>query len=451
MVQLVTASQFNRTNPIDSFFRGKQQRGAADIQAAQLAQLQAQQGEQEQQQALLQQVLGGQAPGGQPSTQQQVLGGQPQGIAGPGQGLPAEVAPQGPSALQRLAVMNPAVFDQVNKNLGLIDQSKRDDAASFAFDLQNTAPEQREAKIRARAQAVSARGGDAKDTLSLLDLPIDQQDQSLQVTQLASLTPKQRLEFNRGATPTALQQNLAAAGLQPGTPEFEQEVLRSLRKPGVAVTVGGKAESKEREELAKVQAKRFGKLTDDADNAESTISSLDQLDAIGVTTGALEPAKAAFAAVVEGFGIDASEITDVTTAQALNAVSNRLVNNVLNAAKGPQTEGDAQRARTTIRNLGDDPKAGQFKSDSLRAVSLRTIEQRDFIEGKIDDGATFSKARKEWNQFKKSTPSLSAVVKNPNTGLPMFFFQFKTLARQRRPDIAEDEIVSAWRNAHGGS
>ncbi|MEE9312625.1 MAG: hypothetical protein V3V10_09465 [Planctomycetota bacterium] len=465
MVQLVTSAQFGRTNPLDAFFRGKQQAQTAQLNDLVIKAKQGDIAAQEQLQILQQQVLGGgQAPQQAPAGSIPTLGAQPtvpgvSGIAGD-QGVP--VAPQqGPTAFERLQVVAPAEARNISlaRKAAFDNQSDREQQriqsiVQGAAEIQGLPAPRQITVLERRKQRLQAQGLPTNDTDEQLALlrsgRIDEAnaltDQAAQLGGQLGL-----LEAPTEAKRTALVQNLKAAGFVEGTPEFEQELLSQLRKPGVSVTVGGKAEGKEREEIAKVRARQFEKLSDAADNAEATIASLDQLDAIGVETGALEPAKAAFAAVIEGFGIDASGITDVTTAQSLKSVSNRLVNDVLNAAKGPQTEGDAQRARSTIRNLGDDPKAGQFKSDSLRAVSLRAIEQRDFVDQLIDEGATFSKARAEWNKFKKKTPSLSAVIKDPNTKLPMFFFQFKQVAAQRRPGITDQEIIDAWRNAHGGS
>ncbi len=209
-------------------------------------------------------------------------------------------------------------------------------------------------------------------------------------------------------------------------------------------------EDKERAAMAGVQAKRFEKVISDAENSANIIAQLDQLDAIDVETGALEPAKAAIAAVVQGLGAPqiASYIANVDTAQSFNAVSERMVNDILNAATGPQTDQDANRIRATISALGDSPGANQFKNDSLRAIALRNIERGDFIENLVDQGKTFSQANKEWNAYKRQTPMLSGVVKNPETGLPMFYYQFRQHAKQIRPGITEKEIIEAWRSKH---
>tara|TARA_R110000850_G_C9996087_1_gene467982 strand:+ start:29293 stop:30762 length:1470 start_codon:yes stop_codon:yes gene_type:complete len=265
--------------------------------------------------------------------------------------------------------------------------------------------------------------------------------------------------------PSTLQQNAIAAGLTPGTPEFQQFISNKVsgvlspealaQKSQIAaagktdVTVGGTDEGEERKQIAKVRSKQFERVIEAGENAETMLQSLDTLDAIDVDTGALEPAKAAVAAVFEGFGMDASGLADVDGAQSLKAASNRLVNDVLNQAKGPQTEGDAIRAKSTIANLGDSPLAKQFKSDSLRAVALRQKEQQRFIEDFMDENdETFTNARRKWNKFTKETPSLSAVIKNPQTGLPLYFYQFKSMAQQRRPGISETDVIAAWRQAN---
>ena len=244
--------------------------------------------------------------------------------------------------------------------------------------------------------------------------------------------------------PTSLQQNLIAAGLQPGTPEFQAAILKSTTKPLI-----GSGEPEEKKALARLRVERFGDIQQKADQATTLLDNLNQIDAIVVETGSLEPAKASFAAVIEGFGIDASAIADATGAQAVNAITGRLLNDVLNAATGPQTDQDADRARKTIASLGDTPGAFEFKNNSLRSLALRQVEQRDFIAAQLDEDKNLTQANKNWREFKRKTPSLSSVVRDSSTGLPLFFFQFKQLARERRPGISDQQIIEAWRGAHG--
>lgn len=244
---------------------------------------------------------------------------------------------------------------------------------------------------------------------------------------------------------TSQVKNLVAAGFTPGTEEFQSELLKTI---GPSTTIIGSGEKEESKALARQRVAKFGDVQQAAEQATTLLENLDQLDTIDVETGALEPAKIAIARVAEGFGVDAKDLANVTGAQAFNAVSTRLVNDILNAATGPQTDQDAIRARQTIASLGDTPGAVTFKNNSLRSLALRQVEQRDFISAKLDEDKNLTTANKEWREFKRKTPSLSSVVKGPN-GLPVFFFQFKQSAAQRRPGISDQEIIQAWRGAHG--
>lgn len=304
--------------------------------------------------------------------------------------------------------------------------------------------------LKQRKQQLTTRGIATQDTDEIIGL--FESGQSDQANALINSTVKtgERLGFVKPVkaaaieSPTSLQKNLLAAGLQPGTPEFQAAILKSTTKPLI-----GSGEPEEKKALARQRVKRFGEIQTAADQATTLLDNLNQIDAIVVETGALEPAKAAFAAVIEGFGIDASEIANATGAQAVNAITGRLLNDVLNAATGPQTDQDATRARKTIANLGNTPGAFKFKNDSLRSLALRQIEQRDFIAGQLDEDKNLSQANKAWREFKRKTPSLSAVVKDSETGLPLFFFQFKNMAKERRSGISDQEIIKAWRGAHG--
>jgi len=361
----------------------------------------------------------------------------------------AQLETQFPQQSQQIAQAQAANFNNASNR----EKQRIQSVVQGAAELQGLPVDQQVAKLQARRQRLISQNQPTNDTDEHLELLMTGRVEEANSFTNQAVEMGGRLGLLKapaGQKPTSLIQNIEATGLRRGTPEFQDALKKQLSKPGQTINIGGKAEGKEREELAKVHARRFEKLADSAEAAEVVVANLDQMDAIGGTTGALEPAKAAFAAVVQGFGVDASGIADVTNAQALTAVSNRMVNAVLNAAKGPQTDGDASRARTAIKSLGDDPVAGQFKSDVMRAVALRTIEQSAYIEQQIDDGATFSKARASWNKFKKQTPSLSDVVKNPGSGLPVFFYQFKQNAQRQRPGVTDQQIIEAWRGAHAG-
>lgn len=219
-------------------------------------------------------------------------------------------------------------------------------------------------------------------------------------------------------------------------------------KAGPLVTIAG--ENAEDKAMGSIRAKQYERVTTEAEKSFAMIESLDQMDAIDVDTGIFEPFKGQMSSIARGLGISTDGIDRAATSQAYQAATGRLVNSVLQAASGPQTDGDADRARATMAQLGSEPGANKFKNDSLRAVALRKIEQSEFIDRVMEGpdgtgGVSFSKAAKEWNKFKRATPNLSATIKNPNTGLPLYFYQFKQSSEKRRPGISQAEIIKAWR------
>jgi hypothetical protein len=249
---------------------------------------------------------------------------------------------------------------------------------------------------------------------------------------------------------TTLVQNLRAAGIREGSPEMRDAILASINKPSTTVNVGDKGPLKAAEKLAELQVKRISTAIADGEAAEETLASVHQLRGIDVQQGGSVPFRAAMADAFASVGIDAQALFDVDLAniQAFNSVNLRLVNQVLNQAKGPQTEGDAQRAVRTLTKLGNRPEANAFVLDTLQANSLRKIERSDFLQASIDNGNPAKVANAEWNKFKRETPMLSNVGKVARNGIPVYFFQFKEQARANRPDVSDAEIVEAWRSAN---
>tara|TARA_R110000751_G_scaffold95960_4_gene187375 strand:+ start:426 stop:1559 length:1134 start_codon:yes stop_codon:yes gene_type:complete len=249
--------------------------------------------------------------------------------------------------------------------------------------------------------------------------------------------------------PTSMMQNVGQIAT-PGTPEYKQLMLEQLNRPGTTVNVGGKEQVKASEEMGKLHVKRIADAIAAGEAAEETLASVRQLQGIDVSQGGSVPLRAALADAFASVGIDTQALFDVDLAnvQAFNSVNKRLVNQVLNQAKGPQTEGDAQRAGRTLAKLGNKPEANAFILDTLVANGLRKVEQKNFLEGAIDNGLTAKQANADWNKFKNSTPMLSTVSKVSKNGIPVYFFQFKEQAKANRPDVSDEEIIAAWRTAN---
>lgn len=328
-----------------------------------------------------------------------------------------------------------------------------------ALEFTKLDPQDNQAQIQFlqnRAEQINDRGGDPRDTLELIQQTPQQRQQTIQsvlsIGERSGLIKPQQAQQRQDLTSMA--RGLIEEGFRPNTQAFQAELTRrrtAKKSPLVTVQTGDQALKPQDVEfqkaLGKQQATRFSNIVKEGEDARNTIAALDQLDNIDVSKGIFEPAKIELARVLAGFGVDSSEIANVANAQAFNAVSTKLVNEVLNAAKGPQTDQDAARARKTIASLSDDPRAAGFKNDALRALALRKVEQQEFIEKEIDSNGNFSKAISAWNKFKKKTPSLGSIISKVD-GLPVFFFQFKEFQQATTPNITDEEIFKNWEIAN---
>lgn len=235
-------------------------------------------GRQQQIQALLAQIQGGQpVPGVQTAPQPT-----PGGLAPVTAIAPPEVtgAPRVPvvgrtQALAQLAVLDPERFEQINKNLGLITQQQKNEAADFAFRLRNAAPENRDPLIRQRVTSLDSQGRNSSDTRDLLTQSVEEQNQSLETVQIAALSPEQRVEIAREG-PAALQNIVEAAGggfigIEPTTRE---SVFIPPPVPGIKTQKQVDAERKTQEERVIADMKASDTTFDRAKKLRSEITNV---------------------------------------------------------------------------------------------------------------------------------------------------------------------------------
>jgi hypothetical protein len=141
-------------------------------------------------------------------------------------------------------------------------------------------------------------------------------------------------------------------------------------------------------------------IQDSARNSAVVSSRLDALESLPIGTGWGTEAQAKAAEVLVGLGYKGDEAKQLASnAQSFRAIQARQVNDELNMAKGPQTEGDAQRAKSTYATLGNTPQANQFINDLQRAVIKRKASEakyyRDNYDKALNEG-DLSKLERDW-------------------------------------------------------
>ena len=253
-----------------------------------------------------------------------------------------------------------------------------------------------------------------------------------------------RMASGAGDKPTTAQKNYNLAvkqGYKGTFLDYQKET-----KGGTTVNVGAKGLSEESKQLAKNRADRYDDIIQGATAAESDLFNIDQLRGLNLDTGFGTEAKSDVVRALGAFGVDTTELlgTDPAEVEKFNSIAQKQVLNIMATQKGPQTDQDAERIKKTIAQTTNTKEANQFILNTMEAVSRRKVDQAAFYEEFLNDNETLKGVDRAWRAFKRKTPMFSEKVKNPTTGKPMFYFEFRNLlTKEGRP---EKEIIEAWQD-----
>jgi hypothetical protein len=153
-------------------------------------------------------------------------------------------------------------------------------------------------------------------------------------------------------------------------------------------------------------------------DAQNVIGSITALRNINMQTGWGTEAMANAANVLSGLGIASESAKQLATnAQMFQSNAMERLWTTLNAAKGPQTEGDADRAKATWAQLRNTPQANQYILDLAEArakrEAMRAQYYADALPLAIQEG-DLTKVDREWNKIQSSIwsdPNLQKYVK----------------------------------------
>lgn len=147
--------------------------------------------------------------------------------------------------------------------------------------------------------------------------------------------------------------------------------------------------------------------TIDAGRAASDVSaSLQAVRNIDLSTGWGTEAKATAASVLTGLGIAPANATMfASNSQKFQSVAMDRLMTTLAAQKGPQTEGDAQRASQTFAQLQNTPEANKFIVDFAQAKANMDMRKAQFYEQALPlarkDG-DLTRVDREWRKIQGS-------------------------------------------------
>lgn len=347
------------------------------------------------------------------------------------------------NAAQQLLALDPeggATFiDAVSK----MDERKRKAAQRSvdemgqlsAYVLQGSTPEEQERRYQVVYQGVSP-DVQAK-------LPEQFNPQFMELSLSKAMAMDKILE-----NPKAIQVGGEDVVYQQGR-EIER-AKRPVKQASPLVTVSTGGDKKESEKLAELRVKRLDEIQQKAIAAEEQLEGINQIRAIDLDTGLGVETRGQIAKVWDALGGDGKALTgvDPSDVQKFKAVVTKQVLDIMATQKGPQTDQDAARIEKAVANLGNTKEANSFIMDSATAISNRKIEQASFMERYLEDKGSLKGADNAWRDFKVKTPMVSDVIKDPNSGAPVFYYQFREKMSQK--GYSDSDIVEAWRRMNAG-
>jgi hypothetical protein len=210
---------------------------------------------------------------------------------------------------------------------------------------------------------------------------------------------------------------------------------------------------KRAEEDAKNESRRhsdfFDGLAEEADAARDLEQSLRVQASIpletGPGTGITDTGRRGLLVIASLFGKD-EQLTDtiskVNNVATFKSIQESLVANKLKAEPGVKTDGDAERARTTLANINNPQEANRFITNMLLSEALRKQERDEFAISRSEAGEkNINSIRKEWREYVRQTPLLG---KSPTTGKPIFIHEFI----EANPGEDKNELLEAWRETY---
>ncbi len=325
-------------------------------------------------------------------------------------------------------------------------QSIEDDRARAMQDMNNRMVlsqyqrQQQRDLARDRFANAAAMGGKdmAGQPVNVQGLLADAYPDKMAEMQIGLLAPQKPLEVSPGATlvnpktmqalytspgqniPTSLQRNLRDAGLVPGTKPYQEAILASLNKPGVAVNLGGD-ESVSKQVLARYQD-AYSRNAERRDRLRGLESMMKLAGNVQSGFGADTKLEATKALNALGFDVDLSSVASAEQFRTL--AMDRVMEHVAKS-KGAISEKEMAAFERASPSLANTPEGNRLILKAAIEAERRAALVDDFIQNEVQqnpDIGLFALDRRA-NDFRRQlaqtpvfTPEEMARFENPQAG-----------------------------------
>lgn len=179
------------------------------------------------------------------------------------------------------------------------------------------------------------------------------------------------------------------AGLQPGTPQYQQFMATGGSDKSTNITVNTGEGDKFYENLDKKNAETFSGLSEAGVSGRSKMSQIDRLDEL--LKRAPQGASALLKQAAGEYGIETEGLSDIQASQAL---INELVPQQRQPGSGPMSDADLALFKQSLPRLINQPEGNRLILDTMRGITRYQIQMGDIADLVADREISPAEGRK---------------------------------------------------------
>lgn len=218
---------------------------------------------------------------------------------------------------------------------------------------------------------------------------------------VAGLLPQS--QQSQQQTPTSLQRNLAAAGLEPGSPEFKEAVLQSISKPSSRLTVNMS------KNMNKADVKKIERADERAEIAADNLSKIRQFkSAVELyPTGFFGRATLKARQVDQALGGLVSDPKVTAAGELIRSFGTEFMLQFVQRTKGSISEPENRMFLEASPGLSLTKEGNLNISNAMEATNQRLYEKAEFTRSYINANGTAAGLEKNWQKYVTENPILS--------------------------------------------
>lgn len=339
-------------------------------------------------------------------------------------------------AINQVRLANAETFDELGTAFGAIEESKKQpqiqftietlipslmgnkDAALSLFDeriaaAQNTGTPEAMAEAQALTAARSVVEADpASYGTAALTRLVATGDITIEQAEMILKTAGQ----GQGETPAKVDElkfRAKEAGLTPGTPEYNEFMLRGgeVEKGPLVQNIVGAGETEFAKKAGAEAATQFSAIANQGTSASRQLVELENLETLlsNVETGGT----AAIKEYLGGFGVSTEDLGDI---QAVTAAINRLIPQQRPEGSGEMSDSDVKMFARSVPALINQPGGNQIIVETLRAINEYDVAASIIAGQALDGEITQAEARKRLRELPNPLANFKAPTGTAKPG-----------------------------------